>query len=80
MTTVSTVATSTTASVRGSLCSVVTDFQSNVLIDTIIITPASAAIGICTTMLPSTMIKNIKNIPATSADKRPRPPDLTLMS
>src|SRR5690554_4590946 len=57
-----------------------TELQEKVPIDTIIITATSAAIGICLIQsLKNTTIINKKK-PATKVDKRPRPPDLMLIT
>src|SRR5699024_6668965 len=56
------------------------EHQSNVSIDTIIINPTRTGIGIRTTKSPNTIIKKIKNVPATKVESLPRPPDFTLIT
>src|SRR5690554_3428497 len=65
---------------NGNLRMSFTELQEKVPIDTIIITATSAAIGICLIQsLKNTTIINKKK-PATKVDKRPRPPDLMLIT
>ncbi len=51
-----------------------------VLIDTMIITATSAAIGMMRTRSSSTRMRNSRKAPATKVDSRPRPPERTLMT
>lgn len=53
--------------------------HSNVPITTINITPTSAAIGICSIRLDANKINANKQIAAVMPDKRPLPPELTLI-
>src|SRR5699024_1323415 len=75
-----TVASITTASPLGAFTTYLNEDQSNVPMDTIIIIPTSTGIGICTTKSPRTIIKNIKNEPATKVDSLALPPDFTLIT
>src|SRR5699024_1229082 len=70
----------TTDSDFGACFKIVNELQLNVVIATIIIIPTRTGMGISTTISPKTIIKNNKNAPATKVDKRPRPPDFTLIT
>ncbi len=80
ITVVPTVTISTVASVRGSLCRVVSEPQSKVAMETMIITATSAAIGMIETRSPRNTMKISRKIPADSVDNRPSPPDLMLIT
>src|SRR5690606_40178769 len=56
------------------------DSQLKVPIDTIIITATNAAIGICDTHSSRNTTRISSMTPATSVDRRPRPPDFTLIT
>ncbi len=56
------------------------DCQSNVPIETIIITATSAAMGMRATQSLRKTTRTNKTDPATRVDRRPRPPDLTLIT
>ena len=56
------------------------DFQLNVPIDTMIITATSAAIGIRSIHWSRNTTIISKKLPAIKVDKRPRPPDLILIT
>ncbi|MNX93577.1 hypothetical protein D3C86_1257650 [compost metagenome] len=74
-----TVATITTDELFGWVARLRTERQLKVLIDTMIITATSAAIGICLTHGPRKTTSTSSSAPATKLDSRPRPPDFTLM-
>src|SRR5699024_8691459 len=78
-TTVKTVIIITTTSVFGADFTNLNVDQSNVLTQTINMTPTRAAIGIINTISRKTIINTIKNAPATNVDKRVRPPDFILI-
>jgi len=54
--------------------------QLKVPMDTMIITATSAAIGIRATQSPMKTTISSRNTPAASVERRPRPPDFTLMT
>ena len=78
-TTVAVVAIMTTDDCNGVERSLVTEPQSKVPTDTMIITATRAAIGIIATQSCSTRIRNSRNRPAHRVDRRPRAPLVTLM-
>jgi len=57
-----------------------TESQLKVPIETMIITATSAAMGICLTHSPRNTTRISRTTPATSVDRRPRPPDFTLIT
>ena len=69
----------TKASDLGILCNILKLLQAKVPITTINITPTNAAIGICSIMFDPKRIKHNKDVEATTPDKRPLPPELTLI-
>src|SRR5690625_2074029 len=75
-----TVTSMTSVSDRGACFINVNEPQLNVVIATKIMTPTRTGIGISMTTSPKTMIKNMRNTPAVNVDRRPRPPDLTLIT
>src|SRR6201999_660263 len=79
-TTVATVASITTDDGQGLVRNRARDRQENVLIETMIITAVNAATGTRASRPCSTTSKTSRNAPATSVDKRPRAPDVTLMT
>ena len=56
------------------------DLHEKVPIETMTITATSAAIGMVRTTSPSTRMRKSRKQPAKSVDRRPRPPDFTLMT
>ena len=80
VTTTATVTTSTIASLVGMTTSLRMDDQSKVLSETITITATSAGIGMRATHSPSPTTSTSRTTPATSVERRPRPPDFTLMT
>ena len=79
-TTTATVLHSTTLVVKWYARAFLSESQENVPTDTIIMTETKAAMGmILIKSLKNTTIMS-KNTPATKVDKRPRPPDLMLMT
>src|SRR5690606_19051255 len=75
-----TVATITTLEVLGWRARSRNDDQLNVPIDTMIMTATSAAMGICFTQAPRNTTITSSTMPAVKVERRPRPPDLTLMT
>ena len=67
------------ASFRGILLMILKLLQANVPMTTMNITPTKAAIGICSMTCAPNNTKQSSAIAATIPDKRPRPPELTLM-
>ena len=78
-TTVTVVATMTMEDCMGVERSRITEPQSKVPMETMIITATRAAMGICATQSCSTRIRNSRNRPAHRVDSRPRAPEVTLM-
>ena len=75
-----TVASITIDELGGCWRSLRTESQLKVPMLTMIITATSAAIGIRLTQGPRNTTITSRNTPATSADRRPRPPDFTLIT
>ena len=75
-----TVASMTTLELLGCSRRFLNEPQLKVPIDTMIITATKAAIGIWLTHSPKNTTKISSTTPATSVDKRPRPPDFTLIT
>ncbi|MDT4834415.1 hypothetical protein FQZ97_680510 [compost metagenome] len=79
-TTTTTVVNMTKDELFGCMRRSLTERQLNVLIDTMIMTATSAAMGICFTHGPRNTTMMSSSTPAVSDDSRPRPPDFTLMT
>ena len=70
----------TNMSLRGILLNMLSDAHSNVPITTINITPTSAAIGICSINGARNRTNSNRQTAAVIPDKRPRPPEFTLIN
>src|SRR5690625_7766639 len=79
-TTTTTVAIMTIFVDRGCFLRSLTELHEKVPIDTMIITATKAAMGICLSHSSKNTIKINKKTPAEKVDKRPRPPDFTLIT